>query len=42
MLYESRVRPDNKFHRLKLEAFQVADDKKRVFRVRVREGWRWR
>jgi len=42
MLYESRVRPDNKFHRLKLEAFQVAEDKKRVYRVRVREGWRWR
>jgi VWFA-related protein len=41
MLYESRVRPDNKFHRLKLEAFQIIDDKRRDFSVRVREGWRW-
>jgi VWFA-related protein len=39
--YESRVRPDKKFHRLKLEAFQIADDKRRDFSVRVREGWRW-
>ncbi len=41
MSYESRVRPDNKFHRLKLEAFQIIDDKRRDFSVRVREGWRW-
>jgi VWFA-related protein len=41
ILYESRVRPDNKFHRLKLEAFQIIDDKRRDFTVRVREGWRW-
>lgn len=41
LLYESRVRPDNRFHRLKLEAFQVIDDKRRDFSVRVREGWRW-
>jgi VWFA-related protein len=41
LLYDSRVRPDNKFHRLKLEAFQIIDDKRRDFSVRVREGWRW-
>jgi VWFA-related protein len=41
MSYESRARPDNKFHRLKLEAFQIIDDKRRDFHVRVREGWRW-
>jgi VWFA-related protein len=41
ILYESHVRPDNKFHRLKLEAFQIIDDKRRDFSVRVREGWRW-
>jgi len=41
ILYESRVRPDNKFHRLKLEAFEISDDKRRDFSVRVREGWRW-
>ncbi|GAB4111074.1 MAG: hypothetical protein Kow001_12240 [Acidobacteriota bacterium] len=39
--YESGVRPDNKFHRLKLEAFQMTDGKRRDFKVRVREGWRW-
>lgn len=41
LLYDSHVRPDNKFHRLKLEAFQIIDDKRRDFTVRVREGWRW-
>jgi Ca-activated chloride channel family protein len=41
ILYESRVRPDKKFHRLKIEAFQVVDDKRRDFSVRVRDGWRW-
>lgn len=41
MLYESRLRPDNKFHRLKVEAFQIINDRRRDFRVRVREGWRW-
>jgi len=40
ILYESRVRPDNRFHRLKLEAFDPQDPKKQ-YTVRVREGWRW-
>jgi VWFA-related protein len=39
--YESGVRPDKKFHRLRLEAFQMTDGKRRDFKVRVREGWRW-
>jgi VWFA-related protein len=42
MVYESRIRSDNKFHRLKLEAFQVQDDKRKDYTVRVREGWRFR
>ncbi|MCX7603750.1 MAG: hypothetical protein N2036_06720 [Bryobacteraceae bacterium] len=40
LLYESRVRPDNRFHRLRLEAFDPNDPKKQ-YTVRVREGWRW-
>jgi len=42
IIYESRLRPDNKFHRVKLEAFQMVDDKRKDFTVRVREGWRFR
>ncbi len=40
IVYESQVRRDGKFHRLKLEAFQVVGDKRRDYTVRVREGWR--
>ena len=41
IVYDSRVRPDNKFHKIKLEAFRITDDKRENFTVRVREGWRW-
>jgi VWFA-related protein len=41
ILYQSGVRPDRKFHRLKLEAFQIVNDRRKDFTVRVREGWRW-
>lgn len=40
LLYDSRVRPDRRFHRLKLEAFDPNDPAKQ-YTVRVREGWRW-
>lgn len=40
IVYESAARRDGKFHRLKLEAFQLTADKRRDYRVRVREGWR--
>ncbi len=41
MLYQSAVRPDRKFHRLKIEAFQIVNDRRKDYTVRVREGWRW-
>ncbi len=41
MLYQSAVRPDRKFHRLRLEAFQIVNDRRKDYTVRVREGWRW-
>ncbi|GIU73623.1 MAG: hypothetical protein KatS3mg004_0710 [Bryobacteraceae bacterium] len=40
ILYESRARPDNRFHRLKLEAWDPQNPQKK-YTVRVREGWRW-
>lgn len=38
--YESRVKPDNRFHRLRVEARDPRDAGKQ-YTVRVREGWRW-
>jgi VWFA-related protein len=38
--YESRAKPDRRFHRLRVEAWDPRDEKKR-YTVRVREGWRW-
>lgn len=38
--YESRAKPDNRFHRLKVEACDPRDARKQ-YAVRVREGWRW-
>ncbi|MGC8758910.1 MAG: hypothetical protein ACP5UT_01080 [Bryobacteraceae bacterium] len=40
ILYESRARPDSRFHRLKLEAWDPQNPQKK-YMVRVREGWRW-
>ncbi len=40
IVYESRTPADKKFHRLKLEAFQLTGDKRKEYKVRVREGWR--
>lgn len=40
LVYETSLPRDRKFHRLRVEAFQITDDKRRDFRVRVREGWR--
>lgn len=38
--YESRAKPDNRFHRIKVEARDPRDGQKQ-YTVRVREGWRW-
>ncbi len=40
LVKETSLPRDRKFHRLRVEAFQIADDKPRDFRVRVPEGWR--
>jgi VWFA-related protein len=40
LVYDSLLPPDGKFHRLKLEAFQLIGDKRRDYTVRIREGWR--
>jgi len=40
IVYESRFGRDGKFHRIRLEAFQTTEGKRRNFSVRVREGWR--
>jgi VWFA-related protein len=40
LVYESRAKPDGRFHRLKVEAYDP-QDARRQFTVRVREGWRW-
>ncbi len=36
--YESRVSADRKLHKIKVGAFQIIDDKRQDFKVRVREG----
>ena len=41
IVYESPIPNDNKFHKIKLEAFQLVDDRRKEFHVRVREGWRF-
>ncbi len=41
MVYESQIPLDGKFHKIKVEAFQVVDDKRHDYKVRVREGWRF-
>jgi VWFA-related protein len=40
LVYETSLPRDRKFHRLRVEAYQISDDKRKDFRVRVREGWR--
>jgi len=40
LVYETRVRGSGKFHKIKVEAFRVVNDKREDFKVLVREGWR--
>lgn len=40
LVYETRVRGSGKFHKIKVEAFRVVNDKRENFKVLVREGWR--
>ncbi|MCI0421300.1 MAG: VWA domain-containing protein [Acidobacteria bacterium] len=39
--YQSQIPADGEFHEIEVEAFQVKDDKRHDFKVRVREGWRF-
>jgi len=41
IVYESPIPPDEKFHNIRLEAFQIVEDQRKDFRVRVRDGWRF-
>ena len=41
LVYDSQLPRDGKFHKIKLEAFQILDDKRQDYKVRVREGWRF-
>ncbi len=40
LVYRSPVRLDGKFHKIKVEAFRIVDDKRENFKVLVRSGWR--
>ncbi len=40
LVYDSRARPDNRFHRIRVEASDPQNPQKQ-YGVRVREGWRW-
>lgn len=42
LVYTSEFPRDRAFHRIKVEAFRVVDDKRHDYTVRVREGWRFR
>jgi hypothetical protein len=41
LVYESQLPRDGKFHKIKVEAFRVEDDKRQNYKVRVRDGWRF-
>lgn len=41
LVYTSQIPSDGKFHRIKVEAFQVVGDKRHDYKVRVRQGWRF-
>jgi VWFA-related protein len=40
LVYDTTVRGSGKFHKIKVEAFRVVNDKREDFKVLVREGWR--
>ncbi len=40
LVYESQVPADGKLHVIKVEAFQIVNDQREDYKVRVREGWR--
>ncbi len=40
LVYDTKVRGSGKFHKIKVDAFRVVNDKREDFEVLVREGWR--
>lgn len=40
LVYDTTARGSGKFHKIKVEAFRVVNDKREDFKVLVREGWR--
>ncbi len=40
LMYQPNIPQDGKLHKIKVEAFTITDDKRKDFKVRVREGWR--
>lgn len=41
MVYETQIPSNGKFYKINVEAFQLVDDKRHDYKVRVREGWRF-
>lgn len=41
LVYSPQIPADGKLHKIKVEAFRIANDKRQNFKVRVREGWRF-
>jgi hypothetical protein len=41
LVYQPRIPADGKFHKISVQAFQVVNDRRQDFRVRVRKGWRF-
>jgi VWFA-related protein len=40
IVYDTKIKGSGKFRKIKVEAFQVVNDKRENFKVLVREGWR--
>jgi hypothetical protein len=40
LVYDTTVRGSGRFHKIKVEAFRIVNDKREDFKVLVREGWR--
>ena len=40
LVYQSPIRPAGKFHKIKVEAFRIVNDKREDYQVLVRSGWR--
>ncbi len=41
LVYSPEVIRDNRLHKVEVQAFQIVDDKRQNFKVRVRKGWRF-